>query len=128
MGCQFLLFFGWLCSWGLIFGIAGVFNLLGVEYDTVWSLLLFVFAFYSLGIIVELFSKAIFKLTTLYIIGRFKVTITRVCIEFASNWLVLYIVDEFMSSITLSIKTEIIVALLIAILEIVFEDATTDKD
>lgn len=109
------------------FGIAGVFNLLGVEYDTVWSLLLFVFSFYFLGIIVEIFSKVIFELTTLYIIGKFKVTVIRVCIEFASNWLVLYTVDEFMSSITLSIKTEITIALLIAVLEIVFEDAV-DKE
>ncbi|MGP4066132.1 regulatory YrvL family protein [Oceanobacillus sp. M65] len=109
------------------FGIAGVFNLLGVEYDTVWSLLLFVISFYFLGIIVEIFSKAIFKLTTLYIKGKSKVMVIRVCIEFTSNWLVLYTVDEFMSSITLSIKTEIIVAVLIALLEIVFEDAVDEE-
>ncbi|RIU90145.1 hypothetical protein D1864_13935 [Oceanobacillus picturae] len=109
------------------FGIAGVFNLLGVEYDTVWSLVLFVISFYFLGIIVEILSKAIFKLTTLYIKGKSKVMVIRVCIEFTSNLLVLYTVDEFMSSITLSIKTEIIVAVLIAILEIAFEDAA-DKE
>ncbi|QKY70736.1 YrvL family regulatory protein [Lentibacillus sp. CBA3610] len=43
-------------------------------------------------------------------------------IESISNWVVLFTVDEFMRGITLSLETEIIVALLLAALEIIFED------
>jgi len=43
-------------------------------------------------------------------------------IEGTSNWIVLFTVDEFMNNITLSLNTEIIVALLLAVLEMVFDN------
>ncbi|MEC0347185.1 MULTISPECIES: YrvL family regulatory protein [Peribacillus] len=104
------------------FGLAGVFELLGVQYESIWSLIVFVVSFFILGIIVELFSKAIFKLSVQNITGKIKVFFIRISFEGTSNWLVLFAVDEFMKSITLSLKTEIIIALLLAIIEIVFDD------
>ncbi|MBK5482048.1 MULTISPECIES: YrvL family regulatory protein [unclassified Peribacillus] len=104
------------------FGLAGVFELLGVQYESIWSLIVFVVSFFILGIIVELFSKAIFKLSVRNITGKIKVFFIRISFEGTSNWLVLFAVDEFMKSITLSLKTEIIIALLLAIIEIVFDD------
>ncbi|MFS0762303.1 YrvL family regulatory protein [Peribacillus phoenicis] len=104
------------------FGLAGIFELLGVRYESIWSLVIFVVSFFILGIIVELFSKAIFKLSVRNITGKIKVFFIRIGFEGTSNWLVLFAVDEFMKSITLSLKTEIIIALLLAIIEIVFDD------
>ena len=104
------------------FGLAGVFELLGVQYESIWSLIVFVLSFFILGIFVELFSKAIFKLSVRNIRGKIKVFFIRISFEGTSNWLVLFAVDEFMKSITLSLKTEIIIALLLAIIEIVFDD------
>ncbi|MGJ3198052.1 YrvL family regulatory protein [Peribacillus frigoritolerans] len=104
------------------FGLAGVFELFGVQYESIWSLIVFVVSFFILGIIVELFSKAIFKLSVQNITGKIKVFFIRISFEGTSNWLVLFAVDEFMKSITLSLKTEIIIALLLAIIEIVFDD------
>ncbi|MGM0890075.1 MAG: YrvL family regulatory protein [Bacillota bacterium] len=104
------------------FGLAGVFELLGVQYESIWSLIVFVVSFFILGITVELFSKAIFKLSVRNITGKIKVFFIRIIFEGTSNWLVLFAVDEFMKSITLSLKTEIIIALLLAIIEIVFDD------
>lgn len=48
-------------------------------------------------------------------------------VETASNWLVLFTVDEFMNSITLSLQTELIIALLLAVVEIVFDDDKKEK-
>lgn len=107
------------------FGMAGVFELLGVQYESIWSLVVFVVSFFILGIIVELFSKAIFKLSVRNITRKVKVFFIRISFEGTSNWLVLFTVDEFMKSITLSLKTEIIIALRLAIIEIIFDD---DKD
>ncbi|GAB3056602.1 regulatory YrvL family protein [Virgibacillus ainsalahensis] len=107
------------------FGMAGIFELLGVQYKSIWSLIVFVISFFILGVIVELFSKAIFKLSVRNMTGKIKVVFIRVIFEATSNWLVLFTVDEFMRSITLSLKTEIIIALFLAALEIVFDD---DKD
>ncbi|MFD1350837.1 regulatory YrvL family protein [Oceanobacillus caeni] len=104
------------------FGLAGIFELLGVRYESIWSLVVFVINFIILGIIVELFSKVIFKLSVRNITGKRKVILIRAIIEGTSNWLVLFMVDELMTSITLSLKTEIIIALLLTVIEIVFDD------
>lgn len=108
-----------------IFGLAGIFELLGVQYKSIWSLVVFVVSFFMLGIFVELFSKAIYKLSVLNITGKIKLYSIRISVEYISNWLVLFTVDEFMTSITLSLKTEIFIAFLIAIIETVLDD---DKD
>ena len=108
--------------WGLyFFGLAGVFALLGVQYISIWSLVMFVGSFFILGIFVELVSKVIFKIAVRNMTGKINVFFIRISIEGISNWLVLFAVDEFMNSITLSLKTEILIALLLAIIEIVFD-------
>ena len=104
------------------FGLVGVFELLGVQYISIGSLVVFVVSFFILGVIVELFSKVIFKMSIRSITGKIKVFFIRISFEATSNWLVLFTVDEFMKNITLSLKAEIIIALLIAVLEIVFDD------
>ncbi|MFE0505100.1 YrvL family regulatory protein [Peribacillus butanolivorans] len=104
------------------FGLVGVFELLGVQYESIRSLVVFVVSFFILGIIVELFFKAIFELSVRNITGKIKVFFIRISFEGTSNLLVLFAVDEVMKSITLSLKTEIIIALLLAIIEIVFDD------
>ena len=109
------------------FGLAGIFELLGVQYKSIWSLIVFVVSFFVLSIIAELFSKAIFVMLTQKITGKLKMLFVRISIESASNWLCLFTVDEFMKNITLPLKTEIIVALLLAVLEIVFDDKENGK-
>ncbi|KPH71289.1 MULTISPECIES: regulatory YrvL family protein [Bacillaceae] len=109
------------------FGLAGIFELLDVRYESIWSLVVFVINFIILGIIVELFSKVIFKLSVRNITGKRKVILIRAIIEGTSNWLVLFTVDELMTSIALSLKTEIIIALLLTVIEIVF-DGDDDKE
>ena len=104
------------------FGMAAAFELLGVQYNSNWSLIVFVVSFFILGVIVELFTEAIFKLSVRNIIGKMKVLFIRISFESTSNWLVLFTVDEFMRSITLSLKMEVIIALLLAVLEMAFGD------
>jgi hypothetical protein len=104
------------------FGMAAIFELLGVQYNSNWSLVVFVVSFFILGVIVELFTKAIFKLSVRNITGKIKMFFIRISFESTSNWLVLFTVDEFMRSITLSLKIEIIISLLLALLEMAFDD------
>lgn len=110
------------------FGMAGVFKLLGVQYDSIWSLVVFVVSFFIFGVFVELFTRAIFKLYVRNITGKIKLLLIRISFECTSNWLVLFTVDEYMKSITLSLETEIIVVLLLAVLEVAFDDDDDDKD
>lgn len=104
------------------FGLAGVFKVLGVQYDSVWSLVIFVISVFILSFFFELFSKVIYILLARQVTGKVQLVVMRLFIETASNWLVLFTVDEFMNSITLSFKAELIVALLLAVIEIVFDD------
>lgn len=104
------------------FGLAGVFKVLGVQYESIWSLVIFVIIFFIIGIIFEVFFKVIFKLYVRNITGRTKVFFIRIIFESTSNWLVLFTVDELLSTITLSLKTEIIIALFLAVFEVVFDD------
>ena len=90
---------------------------MGVHYSSVWALVLFVAGFFVLGAIVELFTKAIFKLSVRKMTGELNVFFIRIGFESASNWLVLFTVDEFMGGITLSLEVEIILALLLAVVE-----------
>lgn len=103
------------------FGMVGIFKLLGVQYSSIWSLVIFVVSFFILGIIVELFFKAIFELSFEHVPGNGRLFLN-IIFEAVSNWLILYTVDAFMTSITLSLEIEMIIALLIAILESVFDD------
>ncbi len=106
---------------GYFFGLAGVFELLGVQYNSVWSLFVFVMGFFILGIFVELITKVIFVLSTRNTRDKAYVLMIRLSLEFLSNWLVLFTGDELMKGITLSWKTEVMIALLLAVVERIFD-------
>lgn len=110
-----------------LFGIAGIFKLLGIQYTSAWSLIIFVISFFILAFIVELFSKPISELITEKITGEFETLLIKFTIQSLSNWLSLSIVDVFMGGITLTLKTGLIVAILLTSLEMVFEDKENES-
>ncbi|TCT19966.1 regulatory protein YrvL [Melghiribacillus thermohalophilus] len=103
------------------FGFAGAFEILGVYYTSPWSLAVFVVGFFILSFMIELVFKVIFYVSVRNQSEPVKLLFTRIFVEVASNWLVLFIVDEMMKSITISLKAEIILALLLAVIETVFD-------
>ncbi|WP_106497270.1 YrvL family regulatory protein [Lentibacillus sp. Marseille-P4043] len=105
-----------------LFGMAGIFELLGIQYTSVWSLIIFVISFFILASIVELFSKPISELLTEKITGKFEILFIQFSIHCLTNWLGLFVVDVFMDNITLSWKIGIIVAMLLTLFEMTFED------
>jgi hypothetical protein len=104
------------------FGFVGVFKLLGIHYRSNLALVIFVASFFMLGILVDLFFDALAKLAVERVTGTVIAFFIQMLIGFASNWLVLFTVDTFMESITLSLKTKLIVALLLAVLEPIFDN------
>lgn len=110
------------------FGLVGVFEILGVQYESIWSLVIFVGSFLILSLIIELFSRPLFTLLTRKTTGKMKRYLTQLMVETASNLFVLFTVDEFMGSMTLSLQTELIIALLLAVVEIVFGDDKKEKE
>jgi hypothetical protein len=104
------------------FGFVGVFKLLGIHYQSYFALVIFVASFFMLGILVDLFFDAVSKLAVERVSGTVIAFFIQMLNGFTSNWLVLFTVDTFMESITLSLKTKLIVALLLAVLEPIFDN------
>ncbi|SFD95137.1 Regulatory protein YrvL [Bacillus sp. OV194] len=108
---------------GIFFlGIAGFFSLFGVQYESLYSLLIFVLFFFLLGFIFDLFSIAFIKLSSQYVLGKYQLFFTRMVIDCTFTWLSLHTVDEFMNSITIPVTTEIGAVLLFFFIEVAFDD------
>lgn len=104
------------------FGFAGIFQLLGVHYDSIWSLVIFVVSFFILGFIVDLIVDAMAKITVKNVTGSVNVFLIQMLFGFASNWFVLFVVDEFIKGITLSFGTKLIIALLLGLIDPIFDN------
>lgn len=104
------------------FGVAGIFALLGVHYQSFWSLVIFVVSIFILGLLADLLFSAMAELIVENISGQIKALVIQGLFGFASNWLVLVTVDAFMESIALSYGTKFIMALLLAVLGLEFDD------
>lgn len=102
------------------FGIAGVLSLFGIQYESTWALLLYTLIILVFGFFIELFSKALFYLLTQNVYDQLKLAAIFLIIDTLFTWFVLYIVDEWMDSVTLPLHTEWALAFLLALFEVVF--------
>ena len=109
------------------FGLAGAMRVLGVEYDSTGSLVLFVIAIFVVGILVELIGIVVYIALTLKVEEKAKRFTIRLIVETICGWFVLFTVDELMTSITISLTTEFILALLMALLEAAFDKEYAEK-
>ncbi len=107
------------------FSLAGFFRLFGGEYDSRLSLLLFVLFLFLLGLVLELFSMGLVKLSEFYISGKYQLFIVRFLFNCTFSWLTIYTVDEFMNSITVPFIVEIIVVIFMFFLEEALEHKST---
>ncbi|WP_010530219.1 YrvL family regulatory protein [Lentibacillus jeotgali] len=109
------------------FGFAGVFELLGVQYQSIWSLVIFVVSFFVLGFLIDLPFEAMSKLSVEKLTGNIAAFLVELFFGFASNWIALVTVDVFVGSIELSLEAKLIISLLLAVLEPVF-DSKNEKN
>lgn len=108
---------------GIFFlGLAGAFDLLGVKYDSYLHLFIFVLAYFILGIFLDLFAIGFIKLSTFYITGKTEQFLTRMVIDCTFNWLAIYTVDEFMTSITVPLHVEILIVVVLFFMDVVFDE------
>lgn len=107
---------------GIYFGLVGFFSLIGVTYDSTGSLLLFILYCILIGIFFEVVEVGI-----LFFIEKAKLDdkmrlFWKVLVKLGLTWFVIHIVNELMTTITLSAIAEILTALLIVCVDIVFDD------
>ncbi|MDR7073564.1 YrvL family regulatory protein [Fictibacillus barbaricus] len=111
----------------IFFGIVGFFNLFGVRYTSPYSLIGFVLLLFLFGGVVDLFSITLIACSSRYVSGKYKLFIIRMVIDWTFTWLALHTVDEYMESITIPLKTEIIAVLLLFFIEIAFDNKEKTK-
>lgn len=105
-----------------LFGFAGLFYLIGIEYDSITSLIIFVAVFFIIGLIVDVFFEVFAKLANSKIEEKIVQVIIRLSFGVLGNGLVLMIVDLFIKGITLSPKAIIILAICLAFIDELFTD------
>lgn len=107
---------------GITFGLAGFFSLIGVSYESIGSLLLFIFFCFLVGIFFEVIEQVI-----LFFIARANLPskekwVWIALIKLILSWIVIHIVNELMTTVVLSSWAEFLTALLIVSIDIVFDN------
>lgn len=107
---------------GIIFGLAGFFSLIGVYYESIGSLLLFIFFTFLVGIFFEIIEQV-----TLFFITRANLPskekrVWVALIKLILSCIVIYIVNELMTTVVLSGLAVFLTALLIVSIDIVFDE------
>lgn len=103
------------------FGILGIFKLLGVQYESFSSLFLFVVLYFLLGLIGDLIIKAFMILLSKIPLRNSTSTPIEFFIYFLVNWSIISILNFFMQSIDISFITQVLAALIIAIIELTLD-------
>lgn len=109
---------------GIVFGLAGFFSLIGVSYESMGSLLLFIFFCFLVGIFFELIEQVILFFIIRANLPSKEKWIWIALIKLILSWIVIHIVNELMTTVVLSSLAELLTALLIVSIDIVFDDKT----
>lgn len=108
---------------GIFFlGFAGMFRVLGVQYDSNWALILFVVLFFVIGFFFDFIFRVLTNLTKRYMSDqRISFSITFL-FNLIKNGLVLFLLDDLMRSITLSFTTKLILAFLLSMVDSILDE------
>lgn len=104
------------------FGFAGIFTLLGVHYDSIWTLILFVITYFIVGFIVEIFFDGLRKFAVQYTNESVESFIIQILISFVGNYFVISLLEFIITGISFAFTTKIVIVLLLAILDVVFDN------
>ncbi|WP_080847699.1 YrvL family regulatory protein [Cytobacillus gottheilii] len=110
------------------FGILGLFSILGIQYESLFSLLLFVIFYFLLGIIGDIVLKAfIILMKAAGITAKLSFHAGLLLFSFLINWAIISAINLLMDSIEIAALTGIILALIISVIEMVL-DSLDDQE
>ncbi len=110
------------------FGILGIFNLLGIQYKSLFSVFLFVIFYFLLGLVGDIVNKVFEVLLSSFSMNKLTTKLVRFLFASLVNWSIISCLDYFMQSISISIETQIIAASIIAIIEVYLENDDKQKN
>ncbi|QVY62696.1 YrvL family regulatory protein [Cytobacillus gottheilii] len=107
---------------GYYFGILGLFNILGIHYESLFSLFLFVLFYFLLGIIGDIVLKAFnILMKAAGITGKFSFSAGILLFSFLINWAIISVINLLMDSIEIAAVTGMVLALIISIIEMALD-------
>ncbi|MEW9110826.1 MAG: YrvL family regulatory protein [Cytobacillus gottheilii] len=107
---------------GYYFGILGLFNILGIHYESLFSLFLFVLFYFLLGIIGDIVLKAFnILMKAAGITGKFSFNAGILLFSFLINWAIISVINLLMDSIEIAAVTGMVLALIISIIEMALD-------
>lgn len=110
------------------FGIVGLFNILGVHYDSLSSLFWFVASYFLLGIIGDIFIKIMNTLMKKsYKWNQLQLNIGFLIFSFFVNLAIVSFLNYVMHSIDLEIWAQFILALIAALIDVIFDSEKKSK-
>ncbi|MCU7741516.1 regulatory YrvL family protein [Priestia megaterium] len=104
-----------------VFGFVGLFEILGVQYDSFLSLLIFLLLFFIIGFIVDFLSIFLINIFSQQIKSSKRKFLVRLVIDCSFSWFAIHNADELISSISISSITELIAVFLLFLLEVVMD-------
>jgi len=105
-------------------GFAGLFHLLGAEYESIRALSLFVIVFFMIGFVIDLFVHPFSKIITEQFPNNYQSFFLRLAIGTSANWMILHALNAFMDTISITVVIEIIIAVFLFLAEEVFGDVS----
>ncbi|WP_157796226.1 YrvL family regulatory protein [Bacillus xiapuensis] len=106
----------------IYFGVLGLFSLLGIEFDSLWSLFLFVLFYFLIGIIGDFIVIALSVLMSKsYNWSRWQIKTGQFIFSFLVNWAIVSLLNTCMDSIHLQFITEMVLSLIFAIIDVAME-------
>ncbi|MFC5735875.1 YrvL family regulatory protein [Cytobacillus gottheilii] len=107
---------------GYYFGILGLFNILGIHYESLFSLFLFVLFYFLLGIIGDIVLKAFnILMKAAGITGKFSFSAGILLFSVLINWAIISVINLLMDSIEIAAVTGMVLALIISIIEMALD-------
>ena len=100
------------------FGLAGIFNIFGIHYDSLWPLFWFVFFYFLLDSFADILKKA-------FMLFMHRVSLnnlwTDLTVHFLIVWSLLSLLNLLMESISITMGSQLIAAAIIAIIEVTLD-------
>jgi len=110
------------------FGIAGLFKIFGVEYESWYWFLIFFLMFGLIGFIADIFAIPLSRILASYTNKTFQKLLIVMVVDCLFSWMAIHTTDELMSSITIPTGTEFITVIVLFLAEHAMDDKTTVKN
>jgi len=107
---------------GIYFGLTGFFALVGVTYESIGTLMLFILYCLLLGVFFELVEAIIIiflRRFNIHSSGKFFLIIA---LKLGLTWVLIHTVNAWMDTITFTLNAELWTTLLIVAIDVIFDD------